>query len=393
MKLALVGPAYPLRGGNALTLGYLAEALSKEHDVHVISYSRLYPKLLFPGTRMEDISKTPMKPTNPEKTHFLIDCINPISWKRTANFINHLKPDVLVMQWWNSFFGVAHRGILNFVDKHIPIFYIPENIVSHEASAANLFLTKLALSKADYFLTFSHSVAEGVRRLYPEKPTFEAQLPIFDCFNLEPDFDKAAFSQSLGLKKRVLLFFGYVREYKGLMTLLDAMPEILRRIGRDTTLLIVGEFYDKREKYDAKIRALGIAEHVKIISEFVPNEQVGRYFSVSDVVVMPYHSGTQSGILSIAYSFRKPVVITNVGGIAETVIEGQTGFITEPRNPSALAQAVQKFYEMLPQVDFEQNILRVVSANNFAKTLQIFRDLEADLKSRRTSSQVSAVIS
>lgn len=382
MKLVLVGPAYPLRGGNALTLGYLAEALSAEHDVRIVSYSRLYPKLLFPGTRMEDVSKTPMKPTNPEKTRFLIDCVNPISWVQTARYINALTPDLLVMQWWNSFFGVAHRGILSFVDKRIPIFYIPENIVSHEASAANLFLTKLALSRADYFLAFSHSVAEGVRRLYPNKPTFEAQLPIFDCFNLEPDFDKTAFARSLGLKRRVMLFFGYVREYKGLMTLLDAMPDILKRIGSDATLLIVGEFYDKREKYDEKIRALGIAEHVKIVSEFVPNEEVGRYFSVSDVVVMPYHSGTQSGILSIAYSFRKPVVITNVGGIAETVIEGETGFVVPPRNPDALAEAIEKFYRALPTVNFEQNILRVVKANNFAKTLQVFRDLERELKSR-----------
>lgn len=382
MKLALVGPAYPLRGGNALTLGYLAEALSKEHDVHIVSYSRLYPKVLFPGTRMEDVSKTPMKPTNPDRTHFLIDCINPISWKQTADFINRLKPDMLVMQWWNSFFGVTHRGILNFVDKDIPIFYIPENIVSHEAGAMNLFLTKLALSKADYFLAFSHSVANGVKVLYPNKPVFEAQLPIFDCFHLEPDFDKVAFAKSLGLKKRVILFFGYIREYKGLTTLLEAMPDILKRVGNDTSLLIVGEFYDKREKYDAQIQSLGIAEHVKIVSEFVPNEQVGRYFSVSDVVAMPYHSGTQSGILSIAYSFRKPVVITNVGGIAETVIEGETGFIVKPRNPSAIAEAVEKFYEASVHVDFQQNILRVVSTNNFSKTLQVFRELELEHRSK-----------
>ena len=382
MKLVLVGPAYPLRGGNALTLGYLAEALSAEHEVHIISYSRLYPKLLFPGTRMEDVSKTPMKPTNPDRTHFLIDCINPISWKKTADAINRLKPDMLVMQWWNSFFGVAHRTILSFVDKQIPIFYIPENIVSHEASAVNLFLTKLALSKADYFLAFSHSVAEGVKSLYPHKPVYEAQLPIYDCYNLEPDFDKITFAQSLGLKKNVILFFGYIREYKGLMTLLDAMPEILKRIGNDTTLLIVGEFYDKREKYDAKIHALGISDHVKVVSEFVPNEAVGRYFSVSDVVAMPYHSGTQSGILSIAYSFRKPVVITNVGGIAETVIEGETGFIVEPRNPMALADAIEKFYLVKSSVNFEQNILRVVSANNFAKTLQVFRELESELTTK-----------
>jgi glycosyltransferase involved in cell wall biosynthesis len=382
MKLALVGPAYPLRGGNALTLGYLAEALSKEHDVHIVSYSRLYPKVLFPGTRMEDVSKTPMKPTNPDRTHFLIDCINPISWTQTADFINRLKPDMLVMQWWNSFFGVAHRGILNFVDKDIPIFYIPENIVSHEAGAMNLFLTKLALSKADYFLAFSHSVANGVKVLYPNKPVYEAQLPIFDCFHLEPDFDKAAFAKSLGLKKRVILFFGYIREYKGLTTLLDAMPDILKRVGTDTSLLIVGEFYDKVEKYEEKIQSLGIAEHVKIVSEFVPNEQVGRYFSVSDVVAMPYHSGTQSGILSIAYSFRKPVVITNVGGIAETVIEGETGFIVKPRNPSAIAEAVEKFYDASVHVDFQQNILRVVSTNNFSKALQVFRELELEHRSK-----------
>jgi glycosyltransferase involved in cell wall biosynthesis len=382
MKLALIGPAYPLRGGNALFVGHLAEALSEEHDVYVVSYSRLYPKFLFPGTRMEDVSKTSMKATNPDKTVALIDCVNPVSWKQTADYINRLKPDLVVVTWWNSFFGAAHRGILSFLDKATPVFYIAENVVSHESSAANLFLTRLALDEADYFMTLSHRVAESIAKLYPAKPVFEAQLPIYDCYNLDADFNRAAFATSLNLKKNVLLFFGYVREYKGLMFLLDAMPDILERLGRETTLLIVGEFYDKRQKYDEKISALGLEENVKIVSEFVPNEEVGRYFSVSDLVVMPYISGTQSGILNIAYGFRKPVVITNVGGISETVIEGKTGFIIEPRNPKAIADATIKFYASKSEVNFERNIQIAVGENNFKKTLDIFRNIARELDAK-----------
>jgi len=342
-RIAIVGPAYPLRGGNALFVAHLLDALRQDHDAYVVSYSRLYPRLLFPGKTQMNVSRDPVK-TTPSRQ--LVDSINPISWFRTARWICSPKrrPDLVVFTWWNPFFGPALGMIARLVKRGCGagVVFVAENVVSHENRFIDRFLTRYALASADYFLVLSGVVARRIQSLFPGVPVRQAALPIYDCYR--PDgIDRAAVRSRLGLTKPTVLFFGYVRAYKGLRYLLQAMPAVLEK--HDVQLLIVGEFYDEQHRYERLIAALGIGEAVTIVAEHVPDEAVGDYFVASDVVALPYLSATQSGITQIAYAFGLPVISTNVGGLPEVVKDGKTGYVVESGSAEALAAAIVRFFE------------------------------------------------
>jgi len=342
-RIAIVGPAYPLRGGNALFVAHLLDALRQDHDVYVVSYSRLYPKLLFPGKTQMNVSHDPVK-TTPSRQ--LVDSINPISWFRTASWICEPKrrPDIVVFTWWNPFLGPALGAIARLVKRRCGagVVFVAENVVSHENRFVDRFLTRYALAAADYFLVLSGVVARRIQSLFPGVPLRQAALPIYDCYR-PGAIDREAVRSRLGLTRPTILFFGYVRAYKGLRYLLEAMPAVLAN--NDVQLLIVGEFYDERQRYDRLISSLGIGDSVKIVGEHVPDEAVGEYFAASDVVVLPYLSATQSGITQIAYAFGLPVISTDVGGLPEVVKDGETGYIVESGSAEALASAIDRFFE------------------------------------------------
>ena len=346
-RVAIVGPAYPLRGGNALFVAHLADSLSSDHDVYVVSYSRLYPSLLFPGKTQMNLSRDPVKTTASRQ---LVDSINPLSWVRAARWmaVPVRRPDLVIFTWWNPFFGPALGVIARLVRRWTGagVIFVAENVVSHENRFVDRFLTRFALSAADYFLVLSGVVASRIQSLFPGVPMRQAALPIYGCYRSEePRGDgkrQASLKEELHLNRPVVLFFGYVREYKGLRYLLEAMPTVLKRL--DVELLIVGEFYDDRERYERMIDTLGIRERVTVIAEHVPDEAVGRYFSAADLVVLPYVSATQSGITQIDYAFGLPVVSTDVGGLPEVVADGETGYIVSAGDSQALALAIARFF-------------------------------------------------
>ena len=204
-------------------------------------------------------------------------------------------------------------------------------------------LTRLALRFVDYFLVMSDVVRADLLRFRPDAKFRQVAHPVYDFFN-QGGLDREESRARLGIREdRVILFFGYVRAYKGLMYLIDAMPAVLERL--DVRLLIVGEFYDDREPYMDRIERLGLGERISVFDEYVPNEEVGTYFSAADAVVLPYVSATQSGIVQIAYAFDKPVIITDVGGLPEVVLDGKTGLVVPPQDSDRLAQAILRFYE------------------------------------------------
>ncbi len=379
-KIIIVGPAYPYRGGNALFVAHLYEALSKSFDVEVINFTRLYPQLLFPGTRQEDVSKVAIK-KHPSTR--LIDSINPLTWIKTINYIKSRNPDLIAFIWYQPFFGFSIGTMAKFLHKKFKakILFIAENIISHESMFYDKILTKYALSSADKFLVLSDVVEKGIRSMYPHKKVFRSTLPIYDCYGFDTSLSKSEARKKLGIdeNKKVLLFFGYIRAYKGLTNLIEAMPILLKE-DENYFLLIVGEFYESREKYIKKIKELVIEKNVLIIDEFVPNEEVGIYYSASDLVVLPYNSATQSGILNIAYGFKKPVVVTNVGGLPELVEDGKTGFIVEPQNPSALAEGIKKYFSASNFVDFPKNIETFVKENSFISIEKVFFDILDEAK-------------
>ncbi len=374
-KICLVGPAYPYRGGNALFVAHLYSALSEKFDVRVINFTKLYPKLFFPGTRQEDISQVGIK-THPSER--IINSTNPFTWFKAVRKIKSHNPDLIAFIWYNPFFGLAFNFIAGRLKRFFPgkILFIVENIISHEARAIDSFLTKLALRHADKFLVLSEVVEEGIKKLYPNKNVFRSSLPIYDCYQIDSSITKENAREKIGLPtdRSVLLFFGYIRAYKGLMNLIDAMPEVLK-FDSNTMLLVVGEFYEEKEKYFDAVKNLGLEKNVKFVARFVPNEDVGLYYTASDLVVLPYKSATQSGILNIAYGFMRPVVVTNVGGLPELVEEGKTGFIVEENNPKALTEGIVKYLSSEDKLRFEKNINEFVQKSSFKSIERVFEGM------------------
>jgi glycosyltransferase involved in cell wall biosynthesis len=340
VKIVIVGPAYPLRGAMAQLNVILGWYLSKHHDVHIVSFSRQYPSLLFPGKSQID----PGKPLFNVPTLQMIDSINPLSWFRTAWYLIGQNPDVLIFRYWMPFFAPCFGLISRMVKRktHAQVIFICDNIVPHEKRFGDKALTHYAFKAVDAFVVLSKTVEEDLRRICPNARSVLTPLPLFHVFG-EPQKKREARMKLELHAENVMLFFGYIRAYKGLDVLLDAMPRIIDKI--PISLLIAGEFYEDEKKYRVKIQKLGLENYVRIHSHYISNEDISTYFSAADVVVIPCISATQSAVVPVAYHYNKPVIATRVGGLAEVIIHGQTGFLVPPQNPDAFADAVVKFYQ------------------------------------------------
>lgn len=371
-KISLIGPCHPYRGGNALFVTHLFHSLKDRFDIRVLNYSLLYPNFLFPGTTQFDLSQ---KPINPVPNERVVNSINPFSWFTTARRIKDYDPDLIIFDWWNPFFGPAHFAVSWFLKKRYgkKILFITENVISHEGRWIDRLLTRIGLHHASAFMALSDNVVADLDFIKKNRKVYKSELPIYDCYEglekFEPGAERKALGYSAGDK--VILFFGYVRKYKGLDILLRAFPGILKDIP-EAKLLIVGEFYDDPQIYLSLIDELGIKNSVKIVNQFVPNEAVGKYYSASDVVVLPYRTGTQSGILNVAYGFERPVIVTDVGGLAESVDEGSTGLIVKPESPEAIQGVIRRFFELKEKTDFAGNIRQKVRSNLFSKIPDLF---------------------
>jgi glycosyltransferase involved in cell wall biosynthesis len=253
------------------------------------------------------------------------------------------------------FFAPCYGAIARLVKQNIraKIIFICDNIIPHERRVGDTFLTKFAFKPGDFFIVQSQAVREQLLELAPGAKHRVVPHPVYEIFG-QP-LDKAEARRRLNLSdERIILFFGYVRAYKGLEVLLQAMPEILRRV--KLRLLVVGEFYENEAAFRKQVADLQIADAVTIHADFVANEEVNLYFSACDVVVLPYRSATQSGIVQIAYQLNKPCIVTDVGGLAEVVLDDQTGFVAPPENPTALAEAVVRFYRENKEREFVEHV-------------------------------------
>ncbi|MBI5464764.1 MAG: glycosyltransferase, partial [Ignavibacteriales bacterium] len=296
--------------------------------------------LFFPGKTQLD----PGLPLFQHRTSALIDSINPLTWRRAGRSIAQHKPDVVIFRYWMPFFAPAYGTMARIIKKHsnARIIFVCDNVLPHERHVGDIQLTKFAFAPVDGFVVLSGAVERELRSLIPAARILNTPHPLYDVFG-EP-IPREAAQQFLGVTgRRVLLFFGYVRAYKGLDVLLEAMPAILKKV--DATLVVAGEFYEDEEKYRQQIRRLQLEERVKVFSDYVPNQDIAKFFCASDAVVLPYRSATQSGIVQVAYHFNVPVIATNVGALSEVVVEGRTGFLVPPEDPQLLANAVVRLYE------------------------------------------------
>jgi len=352
MKIVIVGTAFPLRGGIAHYIALLHKHLSKKHDVEIVTFSRQYPQMLFPGKSQEEQGGE-----SGVASEQLIDSINPLTWFSAAKAIARKKPDLLIFKYWMPFFAPCYGVIAREVKKHTgaKILFICDNVIPHEKRPGDRVLTRFAFRAVDFFIVQSKAVERELVAFHPSAQYRFVPHPVYEIFGR--GLRKSEARKKLRIRdERVILFFGFVRKYKGLHTLLDAMPRMLEKI--KLRLLVVGEFYGDEGLYTKQIADLKLNQYVSLYSEYVPNEDVSMYFSACDVVVLPYVSATQSGIVQIAYQFDKPVIATDVGGLAEVVLHKKTGFIVPPENPNALADAVVRFYKEGREKPFQASVLR-----------------------------------
>ncbi|HOC23716.1 MAG TPA: glycosyltransferase [bacterium] len=354
MKIVLVGTSFPMRGGIAHYVALLyKKLLDMGHEVEIISFKRQYPDLLFPGKTQQDNSQQTIElPSRP-----LIDSINPLSWIRTFLYIHRTKPELVVYKYWMPFFAPCYGTIvlLTRLFTRTKSLYIGDNIVPHEQiPVVDWLLTKWALWKVDYFIVQSQTVENDLLKIKPQARFRQVPHPVYEIFSSSYTRETARARLTLGEEEKVLLFFGYVRAYKGLHYLIAALPELLREM--EVRLLVAGEFYEDEEKYRLQIRELGLEQAILLKTDYIPNEEVGLYFTAADVVVLPYVSATQSGIIQIAYNFDKPVITTDVGGLPEVIEPGRTGFVVPAEDSHALAQAILHFYRVREEADFPEFI-------------------------------------
>lgn len=346
MKIVLIGPVYPYKGGIAHYTGMLCRALKDKHATYVISYKLQYPRILFKKDQ-KDFSSDLFKV---DQCEFLINTMNPFNIVKVGQRIKKMKPDLVIMQWWHPYFAPCYRLLEMSIGKKIQKMFICHNVFPHERFPMDRFLTKLVLKHGDSFVVHSQSDANDLLTIKPKARLKINPHPTYNMFKIR-NISKGQAREKLGISRqeKVLLFFGFVREYKGLRHLLKAMPEIRSKVP-DIKLLVVGAFGEDKEDYIKIINEQNIRDCVHVIDGYTPDNEVEKYFAACDLVVCPYESATQSGIVQIAYGFEKPVIATNVGGLPDVVTDGKTGYIVEPKNPSALAEAIVKYY----QRDMEQ---------------------------------------
>jgi glycosyltransferase involved in cell wall biosynthesis len=271
--------------------------------------------------------------------------MNPFTWIRAGARAARLKADLIVVQWWHPFFAPVMFTICLVVKlmRGGSIVFVCHNVLPHERSRVDALLARLAFLLPDGFMVQSREDERALLALRPGVPVTVHPHPIYDFFSTGT-LTKEAARAAVGVGEGpLLLFFGYVRGYKGLRVLIEAMPKI--RAAVPATLLVVGEFYEAIASYENLVERLGLGEAVRFENRYVGNEEVEAFFLASDLVILPYLSATQSGIVQIAIAFDRPVIVTDVGGLPEAVSPEKTGFVVPPKNPAALAAAVVRFFE------------------------------------------------
>lgn len=351
MKITLIGPTYPYKGGIAHYTTLMYRALKARHEVTMVSYKLQDPKFLFKKEQKDYSNKSFCI----EETQYLIHTANPFNWLNSAFKLKKMNADVIIIEWWHPYFAPCYYVMCKLLKK-TKILFLCHNVFPHERFPFDRILCKMVMKQGNYFVVQSHldekdllSIKEDAKYVVTPHPTYNA----FKMQNLS--MEKAREQLGITASDRVILFFGFVREYKGLKYLLRAMPVIKKRFSH-LQLWVVGDFGGGREEYMEIIEGEGIGENVRLVEGYIPDRDVEQYFAAADLVVLPYISATQSGIAQIAYGFEKPVIVTDVGGLPDVVEDGKTGYVVESQNEAAIADAVMKFYENQSETDWKQNI-------------------------------------
>ena len=351
--IVIIGPAYPLRGGLATYNQLLAIKLQDQgHQVRIVTFSLQYPSILFPG-------KTQYS-NDPKPEHLDIEVslnsVNPLNWVRLGRKLKKEKPDLIIFRYWMPFMGpcLGTLGRIVSKNKHTKVIAIADNIIPHEQRFFDSAFTRYFVGGCDGFVTMSESVLSDLKQFTTTKPAAYNPHPMYESFG--PQLEKADARKKLGLQEdgKYLLFFGFIRKYKGLDILLRAFAD--KRIQEaGIKLIVAGEYYDKPDDYQAIIKECNLENALVQANDFIPDSEVSTYFSAADMVVQTYKTATQSGVTQIAYYYHNPMLVTDVGGLAELVPHNKVGYVTSP-DINEIADAILDFYSNSRETAFIENI-------------------------------------
>lgn len=370
MNIIIIGTAHPYRGGLAAFNERLATEFQRQgNNVEMYTFTLQYPNFLFPGKTQFSPDPSPENLTIFRK----VNSCNPFNWIKVGKEIAKKRPDVVVFAYWMSFmapsFGTIARKIRK--NKHTKIMALVHNMIPHEPNILDRFLPPYFVKSMDGFMALSESVVKDIEHFDKRGcPKGFSPHPIYDHYGQRLSRDVALQLLNLDPKYRYVLFFGFIRAYKGLDLLLDAFADPWLK-QNDVKLIVAGEFYGDSAPYLSKIEQLGIADKVVLCTDFIPDGEVNRYFSAADIVAQPYKTATQSGVTQIAFHFEKAMLVTNVGGLAEIVPDGKIGYVVEP-DKKPIADALRNFFEKNKREEFEHNIVEEKQKYSWSRFVEAF---------------------
>jgi D-inositol-3-phosphate glycosyltransferase len=342
MKVVIIGPAYPLRGGLATYNERLARAFQAAGDeVRIVTFSLQYPNFLFPGQTQFSTEAGPAD----LDIEVSLNSVNPLSWLAVGRRLRHARPDLVVFRFWLPFMGPALGTVARLArsNGHTRVVAITDNVIPHEKRPGDGLLTRYFLSACDGFVTMSRAVLAHLQQLgFSQKPALYRPHPLYDNFGPTRPKTEALATLGLAPEYRYVLFFGFIRAYKGLDILLEALADP-RISALPVKLIIAGEFYEDAAPYEALIKKYDLESRLVRATDFIPNERVADYFSAADLIIQPYKNATQSGVSQVAYHFGRPMLVTDVGGLAELIPAGVVGYVVPP-SAASIADALVDFY-------------------------------------------------
>ncbi len=376
-RIVIVGPATPYRGGIATGNDLLAkELLNIGHNISIVNFTVQYPNFLFPG-KTQFLENAPLIPKYNKRA---LNSINPISWRKIGKQLRSQKPDIVIMRYWMPFFAPSLGTVAKHVKRnnHTKVIVIADNIIPHESRFGDKQLTNYLVKHTDGFIAMSKSVLKEFD-LFKIKHKLFSPHPMFQNYGNKISKKEACKKLNLSASPRYILFFGLIRDYKGLDLLLKAINHNYFR-ENNIKLILAGEYYSKKDFYQQLISSLNLQDIVISFDYFIPDNMVENFFSAADIIASPYKSATQSGVSQIAYHFELPMLVTNVGGLPELVPNNKVGYVVEP-NAKAIQQKLITFFEENKKQEFQENLSIEKQRFTWDKMVKAILDLESSIRS------------
>jgi len=375
-KVVIIGPAYPYRGGISTYNDRLAqEFLAHGYEARIETFSLQYPGFLFPGkTQFSD-----SEPPKGVKINRSINSIWPLNWLNVGNRIKKEKPDLVIVRYWLPFMGPSLGTIIRRIKSngHTKVVCLADNVIPHEKRLGDSLFTRYFLNGVNAVVAMTQKVLDDALT-FRDLPTALSPHPIFDNFGAVTTKEEACKKLGLDPKLKYMLFFGLIRDYKGLDILLDAFADE-QLSDPSIRLIIAGEFYSNADKYHEQIKRLDLTDRIILKAIYIPDNEVANYFNAASLVVQPYKTATQSGVTQVAYHFNKPMIVTNVGGLKEMIPDGKVGYVVEP-DSKVLAAAISRYFSENREDEFKSNMAQEKKKYSWPLLVKAFENLYKKLK-------------